>query len=47
MTTMDIMMIDEIECESDPFRVGSRTPKDFDRDLIPDCIDNDDDNDGC
>jgi len=37
---------DEIECESDPLSRWSR-PDDFDRDLIPDCIDEDDDNDGC
>jgi gliding motility-associated-like protein len=37
---------DEIECESDPLDRQSR-PDDFDRDLIPDCVDLDDDNDGC
>ncbi|MDB9779261.1 thrombospondin type 3 repeat-containing protein, partial [Flavobacteriaceae bacterium] len=34
---------DEIECESNPLLRWSR-PDDFDRDLIPDCIDEDDDN---
>ncbi|MDC0132007.1 thrombospondin type 3 repeat-containing protein, partial [Flavobacteriaceae bacterium] len=37
---------DEIECQSDPLD-SSSTPKDFDGDLLPDCIDTDDDNDDC
>ncbi|MDC1250216.1 gliding motility-associated C-terminal domain-containing protein, partial [Flavobacteriaceae bacterium] len=37
---------DEIECQSDPLD-SSSTPKDFDGDLLPDCIDIDDDNDDC
>ena len=38
--------LDEIACESDPLKRSSR-PEDYDRDLSPDCIDTDDDNDGC
>lgn len=37
---------DEIECLTDPFDSTS-TPDDFDKDLIPDCIDLNDDNDSC
>ena len=37
---------DEISCESDPLRRYSK-PNDYDGDLIPDCIDTDDDDDGC
>ena len=38
--------LDEIACESDPLKRSSR-PEDYDRDLSPDCIDTDDDNDDC
>ena len=37
---------DEIDCLTDPFDSAS-TPDDFDKDLIPDCIDPNDDNDSC
>ena len=37
---------DEIDCLTDPFDRTS-TPDDFDKDLIPDCIDPNDDNDSC
>ena len=37
---------DEIECQSDPLDRSS-TPEDFDGDLLPDCVDEDDDNDNC
>ena len=37
---------DEIDCLTDPFDRSS-TPDDFDKDLIPDCIDPNDDNDSC
>jgi gliding motility-associated-like protein len=38
--------LDEITCNTDPLKRSSR-PDDYDRDLSPDCIDTDDDNDGC
>ena len=38
--------LDEITCNTDPLKRSSR-PEDYDRDLSPDCIDTDDDNDGC
>ena len=37
---------DEIECGSDPLK-KYRKPRDYDNDFEPDCIDLDDDNDGC
>ena len=37
---------DEIDCQSDPLDASS-LPADFDGDLLPDCIDIDDDNDNC
>ena len=36
----------EIECGSNPIRKFF-IPSDFDNDLIADCVDPDDDNDGC
>ena len=38
--------VDEIACDTDPLNRSSR-PQDRDRDKIPDCIDEDIDNDGC
>ena len=37
---------DEISCQSDPLDANN-VPLDFDKDLSPDCIDQDDDNDQC
>ena len=37
---------DEIKCDSDPLDSNSK-PSDLDKDLVPNCFDLDDDNDGC